>query len=338
MNSFLARWALAFLMFPIGVRAETLVLNQDHTELLFKVAYLGGSEVTGRFERIQGELDLDDRGNPRTLSVLVDAKSINTANRMRDGHLRSNDFLNVPTYRQIVFSSGKISRLKAGNYEATGLLDLRGVRRPLTLRFELTGSDLKDTWGHESRFAHFKGSIRRQDFGMHWNKTLENNLLLVGDTVEFWGTFQLQAKGKVTPTSQHMIPDTAYIREREKFNRGEITRAQLESKFPALALGSSAVPPPLPRTPPARALEPAPSGVDPRSDLWWWVCFTFLGLIGFCASVAALIWLKEKYAEKMDERYKEEGLHGNLADFVGILLFFVYTLAYWYVGWGGGAG
>lgn len=196
--------------------AGNWVTNRDHSEILFQVSYMGVSELTGRFNEFSGNVHYGDKTqHPEKLEVLISSSSIDTGNKMRDGHLRGSDFFQSNQHPYIKFTSDKIKFIKSGSYRALGILNIKGIAKPAEIEFTTTES-LKDTWGYDNKFVKFKSSVNRKDFGINWNKSLDGKELLVGDKITYQGTFQIQPASNKTPNSKHMIPDTEYIRERDE--------------------------------------------------------------------------------------------------------------------------
>jgi polyisoprenoid-binding protein YceI len=194
-------------------QAAIWVTNKDHSEIMFQVPYMGVSELTGRFNEFTGEVNLLDH-RPVELTVLIRSASIDTGNKMRDGHLKGKDFFQSGQHQNIQFKSTKITSSGKGHFKADGMLSIRGVAKPSIIEFSMSDS-LKDTWGYENKFVKFKSSLNREDFGINWNKTLDGKELLIGNKISYLGTFQIQPATNKTPNSKHMIPDTEYIRQRD---------------------------------------------------------------------------------------------------------------------------
>lgn len=211
--------------------ASPWVTNRDHSEIQFQVPYMGVSELTGRFNEFAGEVDLAaDKKTASSLSVQISSSSIDTGNKMRDGHLKGSDFFESQQHPYISFKSSKITMTKPNTYKAIGELTIKGIIKPATIDFTTTDS-LKDTWGYENKFVKFKSTLNRKDYKITWNKTLDGKQLLVGDTITFWGTFQMQPATGKTPNSKHMIPDTDIIRSRdEKRMKNEAVEESFISK------------------------------------------------------------------------------------------------------------
>ena len=121
--------------------------------------------------------------NGVTVGVASDAEvaSIDTGNADRDEHLRSPDFFDVAKFPKLEFRSTGITKTSAG-YAIRGDLTIHGVTRPVTLDATLSEA-LTNPWGKQVRAARVMGKIKRQDFGLTWNKTLDQGGMLVGDEV-----------------------------------------------------------------------------------------------------------------------------------------------------------
>ena len=210
-----------------------------------------------------------------------------------------------------------------------GVLSLRGETRPLTLEVLLSDVQI-DSWKHENRFAKFKLVIKRSDFGIQWNKTLADHKYLVGDEVKVWGHLQLQPVGKATPSSKHLIPDTPSIRQRERLNRGEISRTEYEAR---VQVSEGVVPKTEAPAPEAQA-SPVVVYKDPRHSTQWQLWFWGLGLMGFFGALMLAVSAKKWVMDKYPEVYAENGWLGHLSDFLSIGLTFLYAVAFWAVGWG----
>lgn len=146
--------------------------------------------------------------------VDIVSKSIDTGNKMRDGHLRDNDFLQSDYFPKITFKSDAVRKISPSHYRVSGPLTIKGITK--IREFDVTFSDrVKDTWGYDNTFAKFTALINRKDFNIVWNKTLDGQQFLVSDEIVVKGTFQMQPSSAKTPNSKHMIPDTDAIRAKD---------------------------------------------------------------------------------------------------------------------------
>jgi polyisoprenoid-binding protein YceI len=309
---------------------KTWVINQDHSELQFKVRYLGLSEVSGRFKRFSGNVHLDDREVPASINIKVDSASLDTANNLRDGHVKGNDFLQTNQYPEISFSSKSITPVSKNEFSASGVLTIKGVTRPFSINFRSTSS-IKDTWGYENKFVKFSSKIKRSDFKIKWNKTLADQKYLISDEVTFFGTFQIQPDSTKTPSTKHMLPDTEYVRHRERVARGE--EASLDAS--TVAVKSSISPlKALERRPPLLEKTVQIATEDFRQNILWWAALWTLGLLGFFAVIVMGFYVKNILLHHYPNKYEENGILGYLSDLIVILLVLIYSVAFWFVGWG----
>jgi polyisoprenoid-binding protein YceI len=87
----------------------------------------------GSFNTLRGQLHIDEQTPANSwVEAEVDAASINTHNRLRDTHLRSNAFFAVKKYPTIAFRSTRVEHTGGNTYKVTGNLTLLGVTKPVT--------------------------------------------------------------------------------------------------------------------------------------------------------------------------------------------------------------
>ena len=68
-------------------------------------------------------------------------------------------------------------------YQVTGNLTMRGVTKQITLPVTFLGEG-KDPWGNEKMGFETSTTLNRKDYGINWNKTLDQGGVLVGDEVK----------------------------------------------------------------------------------------------------------------------------------------------------------
>jgi polyisoprenoid-binding protein YceI len=99
----------------------------------FRVPHLWGLvTVRGRFERLDGRLEID-AGGERRITLTIDAASLTTGIRRRDGHLRSAAFFDARHHPEVRFRSTSVSDAPGGTLRVEGELDAAGERAPLRL-------------------------------------------------------------------------------------------------------------------------------------------------------------------------------------------------------------
>ena len=174
--------ALLALVASPALAADTLVIDKSHSEAGFQVRHLV-SKVSGRFGEFSGTVAMDP-ANPGASSVVftIEAASIDTDNADRDKHLRSPDFFDVANHPAITFKSERIKATGKDHYAVTGTLTMRGVAKTITLPVSYLGAG-KDPWGNERAGFSTAVTLNRKDFGIVWNKALDNGGFLLGDEV-----------------------------------------------------------------------------------------------------------------------------------------------------------
>ena len=166
-------------------QASDWEVDPAHTTATFSVRHLMVSSVEGRFEKVSGNVVLDDANPARSsVDIAIDAGSINTGNGQRDGHLKSPDFFDVAKYPKLDFKSKKIEKAGAGKFKVQGDLTMHGVTRPVTLDVEGPTAAIKDPMGRMVRAVVARGKLNRKDWGLTWNKALEGGGVLVSDEVQ----------------------------------------------------------------------------------------------------------------------------------------------------------
>ena len=174
----------------VSAAPSTYVVDNGHSEASFKVRHLL-SKTPGRFNDFGGRIQLDPaRPESSTVEFRIRAESVDTDLADRDKHLRSADFFDVANHPEFVFKSESIRRAGKDVYAVTGLLSIRGIEKRITLPVTYHGAT-KDPWGSERAGFSTAITLDRKDFGMVWNKALDQGGFILGD--EVWVTLEIEA-------------------------------------------------------------------------------------------------------------------------------------------------
>ena len=166
-----------------GVSADEYVSDPVHSTISFNVRHMVINKVRGKFNKFSTRFVYDSAKKSITrVEATMDAASVDTNNKRRDADLKSTNFLDVQKFPEIVFKSNQIKKSDDG-WMAYGELTIHGITRKIAFPFELNGP-IKDPWGNIRVGIEAHLSIDRQDFGITWNKTLDNGGLVVGNKVE----------------------------------------------------------------------------------------------------------------------------------------------------------
>ncbi len=164
--------------------ADVYTINKDHSSIGFTVSHMMVSKVIGIFENYDGEIQFDakDLANSK-MDFVVKAVSINTRTEARDKHLRSADFFDADKYPDITFKTKKIEAKGGNDYIVTGDLTMKAVTKEVNIPVTVLGP-VPDPMGKGQVLgieAHF--TLNRQDYGVNWNKALDNGGVMVGNDV-----------------------------------------------------------------------------------------------------------------------------------------------------------
>jgi polyisoprenoid-binding protein YceI len=171
--------------------ADEWAIDASHSRVGFSVPHLVVSEVQGVFHEVKGKIDIDEKDLAKsTVSLEITASSVDTGNADRDKHLKAPDFFDVAKYPSITFKSTKIGKITKNKFKVTGDLKIRDVTKTVTL--DVTASDpVQNPWGKSVRAVKVEGKVKRTDFGVNWNKSLDKGGVLVGEDVSLDIRFEL---------------------------------------------------------------------------------------------------------------------------------------------------
>lgn len=179
-------WVLGGLAWlPTAVHAEPArwILDPEHSTIEFRITHMVVSKTTGQFTDYAGFISLDaEDGTVTAIEATIQAESVNTNHVKRDTHLRNAEFLDVKLYPTIAYKMKHYKKTSDG-FTAVGDLTLHGMTKEVILVGRYNGST-KDPWGNTRAGFSAEGKLNRKDFGMIWNKTLDNGGLVVGDEVQ----------------------------------------------------------------------------------------------------------------------------------------------------------
>lgn len=162
-----------------------LVADPAHTTAAFVVKHMMLNKVRGEFGKVSSTLDWDkDDPSKSSVEVKIDAASIDTRQEKRDNHLKSPDFFDVAKCPEITFKSTKVEKAGDDKYKLAGDLTMHCQTHPVTLDATFNPQPIKTPWGGAVYVGSATGSIKRSEWGLVWNKALEQaGGVLVSDEV-----------------------------------------------------------------------------------------------------------------------------------------------------------
>ena len=161
---------------------RTYKIDKSHSEVTFQVRHLV-TRVRGRFSDFEGTVAINE-GTPELSSVqfTIQAASIDTNEPQRDTHLRSADFFDVEKFPTITFKSTAVAPKGKDSFDVTGDLTMHGVTKRVTLPVAFLGF-AKTQRGEKAGFE-IETTLNRKDYGLNWNKALDQGGFLLADEVK----------------------------------------------------------------------------------------------------------------------------------------------------------
>jgi polyisoprenoid-binding protein YceI len=151
-----------------GYVAGKWEIDPVHSEVAFTVRHMMVSKVRGRFDKFEGSIVTGEKPEQSSVTVTVDAASINTNNEQRDAHIKSADFFEADKYPSWTFTSTAVREISGERFLLDGDLTIKGVTRPVTFQAELNGIG-PDAYGGTRAGFSAQAEISRGDFGVSFN-------------------------------------------------------------------------------------------------------------------------------------------------------------------------
>ena len=162
----------------------TWKIDPAHSEVKFKVKHLMISNVTGHFNDFSATAQvLNGDFSDAKVSFEADINSISTKNEQRDGHLKSADFFDAANHPKLTFVSKSLKKKSENEYELTGDLTIRGIKKETKLDVVYNGT-VKGFGDTDVAAFELSGKINRKDFGLTWSALTETGGVVVGDDIK----------------------------------------------------------------------------------------------------------------------------------------------------------
>ncbi|WNL46166.1 YceI family protein [Dyella sp. BiH032] len=163
---------------PSALHAADYRIDPARSHAEFGVRLFWLSQVTGSFERIEGEVTLSARRDVAVVDAHIAVDSIRMGSERFRRWVMAPEFFDAEHYPTIHFVSEPVpvASLENGG-ELYGRLTLRGVSRPA--HFELLPSPCPLDSPRECRIE-VRGDIQRSDFGMTGHRTALSDQVRLG--------------------------------------------------------------------------------------------------------------------------------------------------------------
>ena len=160
-------------------------IDFKHSSICFSIRHMRLAKVKGYFESYQANIQISDILNFNQFIILfeIDVASISTNDVPRDTHLISADFFNADKYPKIIFTGVDAEKLTSNTYLLGGNLTIKDVTNYVKFQVFYNGH-VTNLTGTEIHGLTCITSIKRSDFGLTYNKTLESGNLLIDNEVK----------------------------------------------------------------------------------------------------------------------------------------------------------
>lgn len=119
-----------------------------------------GETIKGSFSKWTARIVMDpDHPESTDLRVEIDLASASVGDAYQDGMLAGDEFFGVAAHPKAIFTAKGAEKTGANSYRASGTLSLKGVSKPQTIRFTLSGTGAR-------RKVTGSASVARGSFGV----------------------------------------------------------------------------------------------------------------------------------------------------------------------------
>jgi polyisoprenoid-binding protein YceI len=166
-----------------GFVAGTWEIDPIRSEVAFVVRNFSFGKQRGSFDKFTGTIITREDDQRSSVSATLDAASVRTSGSTNDRHVRSERFLDVESFPNIMFQSTAVHS-DGTSCHVVGDLSIRGTTRSVTLKLEVGGFTPDSNGGTRARF-NATTEVSRKAFGVHPAGVLglADNALILSDTV-----------------------------------------------------------------------------------------------------------------------------------------------------------
>ncbi|MBY0547929.1 MAG: YceI family protein [Candidatus Obscuribacterales bacterium] len=189
---------LALCLTASAAHAADWEIDGKHSSANFKIRHMMISDVRGQIGGIKGTVNFDGKNvDDIKVTAQLDPATINTGDANRDAHLKNADFFDVTKFPSMTFESTGVVPVLRGGFKLGGKLTMHGVTRPVELTVDGPTESIKDSKGVTRVGAAATTTIKRKDWGLTYNSTLDNGGVALGEDVQV--TIEVELVKKETP-------------------------------------------------------------------------------------------------------------------------------------------
>jgi polyisoprenoid-binding protein YceI len=151
-------------------KPKVWTLDKAHAKIGFGITHMLVSEIEGSFKNFDIKLNVPNEDfSGAEIEVTADVNSIDTANEMRDNHLKQSDFFHAEKNPALTFKSKSFVKVADKKYVLNGDLTFNGVTKNINL--DVKGNVVQHPMKPTTTIAGFKitGEVKRADFNFGGN-------------------------------------------------------------------------------------------------------------------------------------------------------------------------
>lgn len=176
----------AFKSIATGVSPGTYELDETHAYLSFSYSHMGLSNPQLHFGDFAAELTLDGNNMEKsTVSIDIDAASIDSGVPALDEELRGANFFDVARFPTMTFQSNAYRETSENTGQLSGELTVMDITRPVTLDVTINSAAMNRMVRKEMIGFSAVGTLRRSDFGLTAYDQFVSDELKLNIQVEF---------------------------------------------------------------------------------------------------------------------------------------------------------
>lgn len=171
---------------PDDVQAGTYVIDTNETLVRYGTIHMGFNEFWGTFPGATGTMTINPKALADTkLDVTVPVATVETTNRILNGYLFSDSFLDAAKYPTMHFVSTRITRTGTKTAKVTGNLTLHGVTKQIELDVTFIGAGPNAFSKVPTIGFKAEGAVNRSDFGVGKDVPLVSDLTTITISAAF---------------------------------------------------------------------------------------------------------------------------------------------------------
>lgn len=126
--------AIAMAFVPVQfAQAENYIIDSKRTEVRFSYVMAFATQ-RGRFSRVEGNLEFDERAPQKSLVVAkIATASVETGQPIIEDTLKGPEFFNAKAAPSLTFRSRSVKSTDADTAQITGDMTINGITKPVTL-------------------------------------------------------------------------------------------------------------------------------------------------------------------------------------------------------------